>query len=132
MNRGGGVNALWTMSPGRMQISGLLASAPPGVAFARRIRYPVGMTTLDLWKKHPALVWSNAQADDSVRIRAGLLECRFPLILDIASVFGLARLREEWAALLQTADPEIQRAAPFVERILRNLERGWALALTGN
>ena len=90
------------------------------------------MTAPDLWKKHPVLVWSNDQADDTVRIRAGLLECRFPLILDIASVFGLARLREEWAALLQTPDQEIRRATPFVERILRNLEKGWALALTGN
>jgi len=90
------------------------------------------MTAPDLWNKYPALVWSNSKASDTVRIRAGLLECRFSLILDIASVFGLARLREEWAALLQSPAPEIRRATPFVERILRNLERGWALALTGN
>lgn len=85
-----------------------------------------------VWKKHPGLVWSNRQADDTVRIRAALTRPRFELLLDVAEAFGLDRLRREWAILDAENTPETQRARPLVERILRNINEGFRRADSGN
>jgi hypothetical protein len=86
----------------------------------------------EFWQKHRGLVWSNPEADDSVHIRAALLRPRFARLLDIALEFGLDRLRHEWAALQGDSTSDVQRARPSVERILTNIEKGFAVAATRN
>jgi hypothetical protein len=76
----------------------------------------------------PGLVWSNPAAQDEIFIRAALCKPRFEEILAIAAEFGLNRVKEEWAVLKREATPEARRAAPIVERILRNIEKGAAIA----
>lgn len=85
-----------------------------------------------VWQRHPGLVWSNAGADDGVRLRAALLRPRFDTLLELALHFGLARLREEWAWLAGEDSREVRRARPCVERILRNIQEGFARAAAGN
>lgn len=82
------------------------------------------------WQEHRGLVWSNAAAGDATRIRAALLQPRFGLLLDIAHEFGVARLRLEWDVLMTEGTPEAKRAQTSVERILNNIEKGFALAST--
>ena len=80
------------------------------------------------WARQPGLAWSNPEADDSTRIRAALLRPRFHRLLDIAAEFGLERLQTEWSALLTNADDDTRRARASVERILKNIEKGFAHA----
>lgn len=84
------------------------------------------------WQRHPGLVWSNPEADDSAFICAALLRPRFTRLLDIAGEFGVERLRCEWALLRVEATPEATRAATAVERILNHIEKGFALAAAEN
>jgi hypothetical protein len=85
-----------------------------------------------IWRRHGGLAWSNPNADDSMRIRAALLRPRFGRLLDLAVAFGLERLQLEWQFLTDSPTPEAERARPVVERILRNIEKGFAHAATGN
>lgn len=87
-------------------------------------------TTCDseFWQRHPGLVWSNRNADDGVRIRAALSRPRFEQLLAITGRFGLGRVQSEWRYLADDDAPEVRRAAPEVERILRNLAIGRAHA----
>ena len=78
------------------------------------------------------MAWSNPDADDSMRIRAALLRPRFRRLLDIASEFGLERLRAEWEVLTAEPDSDVERAAAAVSRILDNIERGFARADAGS
>jgi hypothetical protein len=84
------------------------------------------------WQTQPGLVWSNPNASDSVWLRRALLRPRFEQLLEIAVEFGLARLWEEWQALQGEGLPEIERARPLVERILRHIEEGFARASARN
>lgn len=84
------------------------------------------------WQRHPGLVWSNPEADDSAFICAALLRPRFTCLLDIAAEFGLERLQREWALLQAEATPESRRATAAVERILSHIEKGFALAAAEN
>jgi len=84
------------------------------------------------WQRHPGLVWSNPDADDTAFICAALLRPRFTRLLDIAVEFGHERLREEWNLLRAEATPEAERAEASVERILQNIEKGFARAAAGN
>jgi hypothetical protein len=84
------------------------------------------------WEKFPGLVWSNPSADDTVYIRAALTQPRFEMLLQIVDNFGLDCLRAEWRVLRDENTAETQRAAPIVERILANIEKGFALAAEGN
>ena len=86
----------------------------------------------ELWQTHPGLVWSNSDADDSAHIRAALLRPRFERLLDIAVGFGVDRLRREWVELQTEGTPEVLRAQSVVERILNNIEKGFALAASRN
>jgi hypothetical protein len=85
-----------------------------------------------VWRRHPGLVWSNRNADDTVRLRAALIRPRFRLLLDLALVFGLERLRQEWEVLSREESPEARRAAPVVERILNHIGEGFRRADSGN
>lgn len=85
-------------------------------------------TCASVWEKYPGLVWSNRQADDTVRIRAALLKPSFPMLLDIALAFGPERLAFEWTVLRNDLYTDTRRAAPTVERILRNIRRGYEQA----
>ena len=78
------------------------------------------------------MAWSNADADDAVRIRAALLRPRFGRLLDIAIEFGLERLREEWSYVLGDGTIETRHAREPVERILANIEEGFSRASEGN
>jgi hypothetical protein len=82
----------------------------------------------NFWSQFPGLVWSNANAGDSVRIRAALLKPKFHVLLAIAVEFGCGRLIEEWSIL--QADPltDTSGAAPSVNRILKNILRGYQQA----
>ena len=84
------------------------------------------------WQRHPGLVWSNPEAEDSAFICAALLRPRFTRLLDIAAEFGVEWLRHEWSLLREEATPEAKRAAPSVERILSHIEKGFALAAAKN
>lgn len=86
----------------------------------------------EFWQKHRGLVWSNPNADDSTRIRAALLRPRFSLLLDIAVKFGVERVRREWRELQFDDTREVLRAREPVERILSNIEKGFALAAARN
>lgn len=86
--------------------------------------------TEDFWAQYPELCWSNRKASDLVHIRAALCRPRFDCLLNIAHAFGLKRLQCEWDALSSDADPlpEVERARPVVERVLRNIEEGFRRA----
>jgi hypothetical protein len=86
----------------------------------------------EFWRRHPGLVWSNPDADDSVRIRAALIRPQFRLLLDIAVEFGLDRVRSEWLILLADQTPGVQRAQHPVERIFRNIQEGFDRAFSRN
>ena len=85
-----------------------------------------------IWQRHPGLVWSNPDASDSVRIRAALVRPRFERLLDIVAEFGMDRVRHEWAALCGEPNAEVERARGPVERILRNIGKGFELAASRN
>lgn len=87
-------------------------------------------STAAFWDQHPGLAWSNPDADDSTRIRSALLRPRFHRLLEIATEFGIDRLHTEWKALLAGADDAVDRARDSVERILRNIEKGFTDADT--
>ncbi len=82
------------------------------------------------WQRHPGLVWSNPDAGDSTRIRAALLRPTFGRLLDIASEFGIERVRHEWSELQADDSREVRRARPAVGRILGNIEKGFSRAAT--
>jgi hypothetical protein len=84
------------------------------------------------WERHPGLIWSNPEADDSAFISAALLRPCFTRLLDVAAEFGVERLRQEWALLQAEATPEARRAAAAVERILSHIEKGFALVAAEN
>ena len=84
------------------------------------------------WQKYPGLVWSNPEADDAIFIRAALLRPQFQRLLDIAVEFGLERVQQEWAILLEEATGAALRARAPVERILSNIEKGFSHAAAGN
>jgi hypothetical protein len=84
------------------------------------------------WSRHRGLIWSNPDADDSNFIRAALVRPRFSQLLDIALQFGLDRIRGEWTELQLDNSAEVARARPIVERILANVEKGFARASAGN
>jgi len=86
----------------------------------------------EFWRKHPGLVWSNPEADDSVRIRAALMRPRFGLLLHVAVEFGFERLQDEWRQLLGDPMLNTQRVRNTVERILTNIEKGFAHASTAD
>lgn len=80
------------------------------------------------WQRHPGLVWSNPEADDSVHIRAALLKPTYTRLLDVTKEFGLQRVKEEWVTLQAGDTREVRRASPVVARIFTNIEKGLALA----
>lgn len=86
---------------------------------------PVAENNRDFWKLFPELCWSNRSASDSVHIRAALSRPRFDCLVEIADRFGTERLREEWRILRAEGSLDAVRAAPIVERILGNIERGF-------
>jgi hypothetical protein len=85
-----------------------------------------------IWDKHRGLLWSNPEAGDTAHLRAALMNPRFDCLLDAALEFGVARLSDEWRVLSHENTHEAQRARPIVERILKHISHGFALASTGN
>lgn len=93
---------------------------------------PVSGQRSAFWDRHPGLVWSNPNADDSVHIRAALVRPRFQQLLAIAVEFGLERVRAEWDVLQSEPTLEVERARPLVNRILSNIQEGFRFAAAGN
>ena len=85
-----------------------------------------------MWEKHRGLVWSNPEADDTVYLRAALLNPRFDCLLEAAVAFGVERLMAEWSTLSKEDTPQARRARPMVERILKHIAHGFDLAATRN
>jgi hypothetical protein len=85
-----------------------------------------------MWEKHRGLVWSNPEAGDTVHLRAALLNPRFDCLLEAAVVFGIDRLKSEWRVLTEENTPLARRAQPIVDRILKHITHGFALASTRN
>ena len=81
-------------------------------------------------ERHRTLVWSNSRAGDEVYLRAALLKPRFHTILDACATFGIDTVRREWRMLADEGTPEARRAAPHIERMLRNIEEGFRRAGT--
>ncbi len=76
-------------------------------------------------RRHPGLVWSNANAPKEIYIRKALLNPRFGKLLKLAQEFGLESLKREWDLLsTQSTDEskEVPRVSSEVTRILRNME----------
>ena len=86
----------------------------------------------EFWEQYPEICWSNRNASDWVHIRAALCRPKFDCLLNIAHSFGLERLQEEWNILSNRSEslPEVERARPVVDRILRNIELGFLRATT--
>lgn len=101
------------------------------IARQRHLSYLTEVTSkATFWARHPGLAWSDPNADDSTRIRAALLRPRFHRLLDIATEFGLLQLKREWDTLIADADDPVERARGSVDRIFRNIEKGFADADT--
>lgn len=94
----------------------------------KTIETPQGPRHSKFWEQFPGLVWSNSRASDIVMIRAALSRPRFEQLLKIAVEFGLDQVRNEWAVLDKEDTGETQRARPIVERILRNIKKGFSNA----
>lgn len=82
------------------------------------------MTPEEFARKHRSLVWSRRDAPPEVCLRAALLSPRFHTVLDACAAFGLAEVTRQWQALRGEQSPQARRAAPLVERMLRNIETG--------
>lgn len=82
------------------------------------------MTPQEFGSKHKSLVWSRHDAPPEVILCSALLQPRFHTILDACDAFGLRVVRHQWQALQGEQNDEAKRAAPFVERMLRNIEVG--------
>lgn len=80
--------------------------------------------------RHRTLVWSNSRAGDEVYLRAALLKPHFYTTLDACATFGIATVRREWRLLTGEGTHEARRAAPAIERMLRNIELGFGDAAT--
>ncbi len=63
-----------------------------------------------------------------MRIRAALTRPLFSRILDLTVAFGLERIKQEWAYLMEEPSEDCLRAQPIVERIFQNIEKGIAIA----
>ncbi len=81
-----------------------------------------------IWDQMPGLVWSTPNASDDVYIAAALLNPRFLQLLAIAEHFGTERLQGAWGKLKREAPEESRRAAPHVERMIKNILEGERLA----
>jgi hypothetical protein len=112
-----------------MEIAQVFGLAPPS---RRGYLSPVSTARREFWARHPGLVWSSSAAGDEVYIRAALVRPRFSQLLEIAVEFGPGRLRAEWNELCSQPAAEVERARPVVERILRNIEKGAAIAAGRN
>ena len=114
---------LWRfLGPSALVLPQLLLQPRPGIIQC------MAAPQSPIWQRHRGLVWSNPTADDSVHIRAALLRPRFGQLLEIAVEFGLKRVRQEWAILQAEPAFGVERARTAVERILKNIEKGFAIA----
>jgi len=90
-----------------------------------KLSEPVPGRNSEFWSAYPEIAWSNRHASDTVCIRAALMRPRFECLLAIARQFGLEQLRAEWEILVDDELTDSDRAAPHVERSLRNIEIGF-------
>lgn len=73
--------------------------------------------------------WSNADGiTDSALIQNVLLLGSFVYTLEVCGIFGFERVRSEWDALLQGHEDVTPRLVEHINRQLRNIARGYAIA----
>lgn len=107
----------------------------PGQKFNPKMKAP----NQKFWDEHGrvGLIWSNPKASDDTLIAAALLrQPNFHLLLDIATHFGLDRLKTQWERLQKGMEecqyPEdlkkLQLARPIVERCLKTMEEAICLS----
>ncbi len=81
------------------------------------------MMTPAQWKsKYAWLVSSNRAADDSVYLRAALLDPHLDILLDALEAFGLDRFYREWDAVHETERGE--KVRKYLESMLRHFAEG--------
>lgn len=95
---------------------------------AEKLSQPVSGRDSEFWSAFPEIAWSNRHASDTVCIRGALMRPRFECLLAVARRFGLDTIRTEWKILVDDELTDTDSAAPIVERILRNIEIGFANA----
>lgn len=103
-------------------------TAPKRATAPARHRFQTPSSPKAFRDAHRTLVWSNPNADDTTYIRKALLQPRFTVLLDAALSFGVPRLKAEWETLLADGSPEVRRATPVTQRVLRNIQHGYEQA----
>lgn len=78
--------------------------------------------------RHRGLVWSNPGANRETIIRRALVRPTFDTLLDAALTVGVDRLEAEWNTLKAGDSPEMRKAQPLTEKILRNIRHGYEQA----
>lgn len=81
--------------------------------------------TVSFQEKHRVLAWSNPTATPVMLLRRALVAPEFQTLLDAALEFGVDAVTSEWAALKTSGDPEVTRAQPITDRLLRNITHGY-------
>lgn len=76
-------------------------------------------------EKHRTLAWSNPKASRTLLLRRALVMPEFQTLLDASLEFGVGAVAAEWESLKTSGDPEVIRAQPITERLLRNIAHGY-------
>lgn len=76
-------------------------------------------------EKHHTLAWSNPKASRTLLLRRALVMPEFQTLLDASIEFGVGAVAAEWESLKESGDPEVIRAQPITERLLRNIAHGY-------
>jgi transcriptional regulator with XRE-family HTH domain len=79
-------------------------------------------------QKHRTLAWSNPNASPKLLLRRALVMPEFQTLLDAAIEFGVNTLTSEWEMLKASGEPDVSRAQPITERLLRNISDGYRQA----
>lgn len=73
--------------------------------------------------------WSNPDGiTDSALIQNVLLLGTFAYTLEVCAIFGIERVRSEWDVLMQGHEDVTPRRVDHLNRQLRNIARGFAIA----
>lgn len=81
-------------------------------------------------QRHKSLVWSNPNASLETLLRAALVKPQFDRLLEAATEVGIEKLNTLWRALQARPEPEVLRAAPITNRMLKHIQDGYQQAIT--
>ncbi|MBP6280312.1 MAG: helix-turn-helix domain-containing protein [Rhodocyclaceae bacterium] len=80
-------------------------------------------------QRHKSLVWSNPNASLETLLRAALVKPQFDRLLEAATEVGIKKLNSLWRGLQTHPSPEVLRAAPITNRILKHIQDGYQQAI---